>query len=71
MSTARRTQNQPIGATVKGMREAAELTLSDLATASGVDASHLSRVESGARGIGPDRLHRIATAIARRIGGHK
>ena len=64
-------QNQPSGAMVKALREGAELTLSDLANGADVHPSHLSRVEAGTRGIGPERLHRIAASIARKIGDPK
>lgn len=71
MTPPSQAQNQPSGAMVKALREGAELTLSDLANNAEVHASHLSRVEAGAKGIGPERLHRIAAAIAHKIGAPK
>ncbi|GAA3823316.1 helix-turn-helix domain-containing protein [Streptomyces phyllanthi] len=50
------------GAEVRGIRERAGFTAARAAEAMGMNASHISTVESGRTGLSADRLHRLASA---------
>ncbi len=66
-----------LGSEVRQVRKARQMTLKELAAATGVSVSHLSAIERGASNPSLDIVHRIATALniasdwffARRSGG--
>lgn len=52
-----------LGANIRAIRGAADLSIDDVATAAGVSGITLRKVESAHRWPGPDVLARIATAL--------
>ena len=52
------------GRTFRMMREYHGLTLQEVADRVGIDKSHLSRVETGQRPVGPDLEDRLCTLFA-------
>ena len=52
-----------IGTTLRTVREARGLALSEVAMKAAVDQGHLSRVERGLSGLSVDSLARVAAAI--------
>lgn len=55
------------GAAIRVLRISAGLTLEQVAKEAGVSATHLSRVETGARRANPEWLGAVAEAIARHL----
>jgi transcriptional regulator with XRE-family HTH domain len=56
-----------IGPVLRAVREGAGMSRRSLATAAGVDHSHLSRVESGERTLSPELLVKVLQAVADRL----
>ena len=52
------------GFVLRGMRDAAELTLAEVSDAAGISESMLSRVETGERRIGRETLAKVIRAIS-------
>ncbi len=52
-----------IGQVIRGIREAHNATLEEIALAADTNASNLSRIERGTQGYSPETLDRIATAL--------
>ncbi len=55
------------GAALRVLRTEAGMTLDQVASEAGVSATHLSRVETGARQANPEWLGVVAEVIARRL----
>jgi transcriptional regulator with XRE-family HTH domain len=60
-----------IGATIRAQRESAEMTQRDLAKASGVSASRVSRYEQGDRPIPVAELEAISDALGAELGEYQ
>ncbi|MYR28638.1 helix-turn-helix domain-containing protein [Streptomyces sp. SID4945] len=54
---------RPHGSAIRYRRQALKQSLRDVAAATGLDRSHLSRVERGLAGLSDDNLHRLAEAL--------
>lgn len=52
------------GAAIAAIRERSGLTKTQLATAAGIDRTHLHRIETGERNGTPSQAKAIATALA-------
>ncbi len=50
-------------ARIKAARKARKLTQRELATLTGMDQGHISRLESGGKGVSMEHLHEIAKAL--------
>lgn len=57
------------GEALKALRNSAGLTLEQVAQEAGVSATHLSRVETGARNASPAWIGAVAEAIAHHLQG--
>lgn len=55
------------GAAIRVLRNAAHLTIEQVATEAGVSPSHLSRVETGAKSATPAWIGAVAETIARHL----
>jgi transcriptional regulator with XRE-family HTH domain len=55
---------------VRRARLEQERTIADVAEVAGVEESHLSRFERGARGMSSDKLDRLLHALGIQIGDH-
>ena len=62
-------ESQAVGHHVKAMRLGARLTLTELATLTGLSVSTLSRFESGTRSLSNASLAKVTAAIAEKISG--
>ena len=67
MTSERNPKIDPLGPTLRALREGAEMSRRSLAKAAGVDHTHLSRVETGERDISPEVLLKVLTALASRL----
>jgi transcriptional regulator with XRE-family HTH domain len=56
-----------VGATLREIREGAEMSQRTLAKAAGVNHSHLSRVEAGKATLSPDFQAKVLAAIDARL----
>ena len=56
-----------IGAELRALREAQNLTVRELAERAGLDHSHIVRIESGKYGFSIDTLDKICQALGAKI----
>ncbi|WP_188043695.1 helix-turn-helix domain-containing protein [Changpingibacter yushuensis] len=57
------------GTALRALRNEAGMTLEEVAREAGVSATHLSRVETGAKQATPQWIGAVAEAIAKRLQG--